>query len=200
LKVDSAPVLIDFKFGDMTSTYADMTAGVDLQIEVLPTAGGAALITQTINLTADTFYTIAIIGNVTAQPLELFLLVDDNTRPTSGARVRVAHFAPISNSYALTKVDVCDSNNQVVPGLGNIGYQDFTNPYITLPAGTYNLKVAIANTGCMFPPIPIPTFILYDYTVMSAFAAGDIVNLPAGVGLRMDQPPILTFIPLVTKP
>ena len=199
VNVDALPALTDFKFGDMTPAYVDITAGVDHPVEVLPTGGGTALITQTINLTADTFYTIAIIGNVTYQKLELALLIDDNTRPATGARVRVAHFAPIAVDIASTRVDVCYSNGQVVPGLANLGYKDVT-PYITLPAGIIHLKVGVAGFNCALFPIDIPPFMLYDYTVLSAFAGGDVAHLPAGVGLRLDQPPILSLLPLISKP
>jgi hypothetical protein len=198
VNVDGLPVLTNFKFGDLTAAYVDITAGVDHPVEVVPTAGGTALITQTINLTADTFYTIAAIGNTTLQKLELALLVDDNTRPASGARVRVAHFAALSSISAETRLDVCDANNQPLPGLSGIAYKFVSDPYLNLPAGVYHLKVSLAGLCSIFS-YPIPPFILYDYTVLSVFAAGDLVNLQPGVGLRLDQPPILSFIPIIIK-
>lgn len=198
VKVDGNPLLTDFKFGDMTPAYVDLPAGVALAVEIVPTAGGTPLVTQPITLAADAFYTIAFIGDITYQPLALMLLVDDNTRPTSGARVRVAHFAALSGVSAETRLDVCDANNLPLPGLSGIEYRYVSNPYLNLPAGVYHLKVSLAGL-CSLLSYPIPPFTLYDYTVLSVFAAGDIVNLQPGVGLRYDQPPIFTFLPIITK-
>ncbi len=197
VKVDGIPILTDFKFGDMTPGYLDISAGVDHQVDIVPSAGGAALITKIINLDENTYYTLSAIGDNSNQPLELFQLVDDNTRPPSGARIRFALFAPIAN---LPAINICTENGELL--VENFVYKDFTNPYISRPAGIYHLKITaytiIPGAACSLTLITIPTVVLIDRTVVSVFAIGDNVNVTPTVALRWDQAPF-TFIPIIKK-
>ncbi len=196
VEVNGAPVLTDFKFGDVTPVYVDIPSGTDLLVKIYPSGNPAPIITQIINLTEDTFYTIAIIGNDSiAYPLELDPLVDDVTRPVSGAKVRVADFAALSFPPFF---DICTSDNVVVPGLSGLGYKSVT-AYLNLPAGVYNLKITVGGTGCAFKLYDVPTLILINYTVVTVFAIGDVTHLPASVVLRWEQPPILSFLPMISK-
>ncbi len=197
IEIDGAPVIDNFKFGAITPNYIDETAGVDLLVKVYPSGNPTPIITQTVNLLADTFYTIAVIGNGTSYSLKLVVLTDDVTRPASGAKVRIADFVPYAINF-----DICTTDNVVVPGLSNLGYESVTS-YIPLPAGVYNLKIAAYSKDfpCAVKLYDVPQLTLIDFTVVTAFANGDIfnANLPVNVFLRWEQPPILNFLPVINQ-
>ncbi len=192
--VDGIPFLDNFKFGDVTPLYTETAAGVDHVVEITPTGGSTPIITKTVQFTEGQYYTVAAIGDGTNQPLELVVLADDNTRPASGARVRLAHFAI---SPILPPVDICTSDDKVL--VANFVYKDVTDPYLEIPVGIYNLKLALAGTGCLFTiPVTIPPITIIDRTVVSVFAIGD-TSIPANVLVRWDQSPIVAFIPHIVQ-
>jgi hypothetical protein len=196
IEVNGVPVISDFKFGDITPVYFDLPAETDLLVKVFPSGDISPIITQTLNFTTNTFYTIAVIGNGSVPyPLEVDPLIDDVTRPTTGAKVRVADFAalPIATSF-----DICTTDYVVVSGLSGLGYKDVTG-YLTLPAGIYNLMITLAGSGCMIKLYDVPPLTLINYTVVTTFAIGDVTHLPAEVVLRWEQSPILAFMPVIKK-
>jgi hypothetical protein len=195
VKVDGAPALTNVKFGNITG-YLPFTPGSH-KIDIIPTGSSTIAITGTFNLVAGTSYTLSAIGDVTHQPLELFALVDDNSPPATGARLRVAHFAPFDSVLANTKVDICTSAGTVVPGLSNIPYKGFTTPYLNLPAGTYGLKITAAGSNCATDLFDIAPFTLKNGEVVSAYAIGDITNLPLAVTITLDQ--VRSYFPLIFR-
>ncbi len=179
VKVDGADALTDFKFGDITD-YLDFEPGSYL-IEIVPTGSTSAAISGTVTLTSGTDYTLSAIGDGTKQPLELFALVDDNMASMSEAKLRIAHLAPFASNIDDTKVDICTDDGSVVAGLTDIPYKGYTDPYLNLPAGDYDLKIAAAGSSCATTLIDIPRIKLENQLVASVFAVGDVTNFAPSV-------------------
>jgi hypothetical protein len=183
VKINGSEALTDFQFGELTG-YLDFEPGSYL-IEVLPTGTSTVAISGTVNLMSGMSYTLPAIGNGTNQPLELFPLVDETMAPASGAKLRVAHLAPFANTLAATEVDICTDNGTVI--LDNVPYKGFTDPYLTLPTGDYNLKIAAPDDTCSITFLDLPAVRLADGDIRDVFAIGDIANQPlqvaSGTGL-----------------
>ena len=157
----------NFKFGDIT-------AGVELPIgdylvEIIPTGSSTAAISDTFTLAADTQYTLAALGDGTNQTLELAALVDETLPLTDSAKLRIAHMAPWTTGDAL--VDVC-VDGSTTPLLPNLAYKDFTNPYLTLAPGNYDLLIAVAGTSCGTVALDIPSVTLVAGEIVDVFAIG----------------------------
>ena len=178
VRVNGAEALTDFVFGESTG-YLDFAVGEYL-IEILPTGTKTVAISGTVSLTADTDYTLAAIGNGTLQPLELLALVDDASAPTAGnAKIRIAHLAPFAANLIDTAVDICTDGG--TPVLTNVPYKVFTDPYVQLPAGDYDLEIAAPGGTCSTVYLDIPEVRLGDGDVVDVFAIGDLTNQPLQV-------------------
>mgnify|MGYP005851564667 CR=1 FL=1 len=190
VRVNGADALTDFIFGE-TVGYLDFAPG-DYLIEILPTGTNTVALSGNFSLAADTDYTLAAIGNGSLQPLELFAMVDDNAALANGAKLRIAHLAPFAANLADTQVDICTDDGNIVAGLTNIPYKAFTNPYLELPAGDYDLKIAAPGSNCATTLLDLPSVRLGDGDVADVFAIGDIANQPlayaSGTGLMMTPP------------
>jgi hypothetical protein len=196
VRVDGVDALTDFQF-------SDIAAGVSLPegehlIEIIPTGAMDPAITGTVTLEPGMQYTLAAIGSANSWPLELFPLVDDNTAPTADmARLRVVHFAPFAATLPATTVDVCtDSGTVVIP---SVPYKGYTDPYLELPRGFYNLKVTAAGSNCGTLIFDIPTIVLRNGVVASVFAVGGANGFDPIVITTPDLTPIRVFLPNISK-
>jgi hypothetical protein len=178
VRVSGMDLLTDFKYGDTSGTYVSVPAGIGLPVEVvLP--NGTVAVSDTFTLTAGVDYTVSAIGDNEDQSLELFPQVDDNSAPPSGqGKVRITHLAPFTDTLVATEVDIrTDAGAEVAT---NVAYKDST-PYLSLPAGEYDLKITTPGGGADL--YDIAPFTLTDGEVKSAFAIGDIDNQPLDVVL-----------------
>ena len=176
VKVDGSEAIPDFKYGDI-KTGVSLSAGQHL-LEIVPTGTTTVAISATVNLADDTVYSVAAIGDGVNQDLELLALVDETTPPAAGnGKLRIAHMAPFSDNG--TAVDICtDDNTVVVP---NVSYKEFTDPYLVLPAGDYNLKIALAGTSCATVALDLPSVSLEDGDIIDVFAIGGANTWPLAV-------------------
>ncbi|MFN2276327.1 MAG: DUF4397 domain-containing protein [Candidatus Promineifilaceae bacterium] len=179
--VDDAEVVSDFKYGDFTD-YVDLAAAGTINVKVK--LGDTVVIEDNLAVAEDTAYTVAAVGDGSNQPLELWVLVDNNTPPAAGfAHLRIAHAAPFGASPAATAVDVCTQDGSLVNGLANVSY-NADSGLIPLPVGTYDLRIAAhdAGTPCsgatIIDPLPVT---LGEGTITSVFAIGDGANQPPGL-------------------
>lgn len=191
----------DFIFSETTGAYVDLPSGTDLDLEVTPTGAPSPAITATVNLMVDTYYSVAAIGGANGWPLELFPLVDDVTAPAAGNfKIRVVHLAPFAPTSTGTEVSIRTQDGTVVGGLTNVPYKG-VSPYLELPVGVYDLKVASPDgttTIIEIPPLPLAEG--NSYTVI---AIGDGVNQTPTVLLlqqRPDAPTAVTLSDLSTAP
>jgi hypothetical protein len=179
VRVSGMEVLTDFKYGDTSDAYVPVPANTSLLVEVvLP--GGTVAVSDTFTLTPGTDYTVSAIGDNDDQPLELFAQVDDNSAPAAGqGKVRITHLAPFTSSLLATEVDIRTDEGTVI--VDDVPYKGFTDPYLSLPTGPYDLQITTPDGTIQL--LDIAPFTLTDGEVKSAFAIGDLDNQPLEVVL-----------------
>jgi hypothetical protein len=188
--LDGAPILIDVKYGGSTG-YLTVTATAH-QVLIYPAGSATPAITGNVVLSPNLSYSAIAIGDGVNQPLGLLPLLDD-TVPVSGfAKIRIGHLVPISSTITATLVDVRLQNG--TPVITNVPYS-LVSPYLTLPAGVYDLKItAPGGAPTLIDPWPIT---LNSNDILSAFATGDVINQPLGVFAWPSNQP--GFFLLLTK-
>lgn len=172
VRVNGSDVFTDFVYGDVITGVNILPAG-QYTIEVIPTGSSAVAISGVVTLTEDTQYTLAAIGDGANQPLALAALVDDNAAfPASSARLRIAHYAPFAATLAGTQVDICnDDTNTPLPGLTNVPF-GIASPYLTIPAGIYDVSIALAGTSCAGVALDLPPVAAVAGEIYDLFAIG----------------------------
>ncbi len=183
VEVNSSEVLTGVQY-NQSSGYLELAMpGVSpgiTQLDVFAPPGAATpAITASPDLAADTDYTVAAIGDITNQSLELLLLEDDNTAPAAGnIKVRIVHAAPFAAALSDTAVSIRTDAGDVVGGLANVEY-GASSGYLEIPAGTYDLQVATPDgTMSLINLAPVD---LTDGTIVTVFAVGDGVNQDLGI-------------------
>lgn len=183
VNVNGAQALTGVTFNQVSGYLPLSAAGVapgTTTLEVFaPPGTPPAAISATVNLAADTDYTVVAIGNVTNQPLALLPLVDNNSPPAAGnVKLRIVHTAPFTSALPATAVSIRTESGDIVNGLSSVQYgQD--SGYFEVPAGTYNLKVSTPDgTTTLINPGAVP---LPAGTIVTVFAVGDGVNQPLGI-------------------
>jgi hypothetical protein len=132
--VDSVKVLSNVPYPTVSS-YLSLPSGVH-QIKVNAAGTNATVINVSPTLAANGAYT-AIAANFVAN-IEALLATDATTTPPSGyVTLRVIHASPDAGP-----VDIL-ANGQVV--LSNVPFGTIST-YLTIPAGTYAIKVNVAGT------------------------------------------------------
>jgi CYTH domain-containing protein len=201
LRVDGQDALTEFKFGDITD-YIELKAGENL-VEILPTGTSTVAISATLDLAYDTKYTASAIGDGNNQPLEIFAQVDDSMAPmmpqADDGKLRVSHFAPFAKDINDTKVDICTDDGTVVSGLAGVPYKGYTDPYLTLPAGMYDLKITAADSNCATTLLDMDPILIKAGEIGSVFAIGDGTNLPVQTTTDPDLSPYMAYLPLIVK-
>jgi hypothetical protein len=177
VRVNGADTLTNVEFGDFTA-YLPLAAGA-YTLEVVPTGTTTVAMTATVTLTDNTDYTVFATGNGTGQPLALEAVVDDNTAPAAGnLKLRVVHAAPFADTEDGTRVSIRTDIGAVVGGLDNVPFFA-ASPYLEIPAGNYDLKVATPDGAANLidaAPVDLPAGAIIDVV-----AVGDGVNQPLGL-------------------
>ncbi len=194
--LSGSTVLTDFVFGTLTG-YIDVQPGT-YPVTVTPTGAASPAITGTANITGFVDFTLAAIGNGTAQPLELFGLVDDNLTapPANEARVRITHFAPFAATIPATAVDIC-AVGSTTPVVAGAEYKQ--SALLNLPAGYYDTFVAAPGTNCATVLFDIPPFSVSDKQIAYVYAVGDGANLPLSAVAQGLSVGSVVRVPLVAK-
>ena len=141
---------------------------VTITSRLSPPVPAAVAISGDFTLEAGVDYTLAAIGDGANQSLELLPFVDDNVPAASGAKVRIAHLSPFAADIDATKVDLCTDDGAVVAA--GLPYKGVINP--VLPAGDYDLKIAVAGTDCMTVALDLPSIRLADGDIFELYAIG----------------------------
>ncbi len=172
VRVNGADVFTDFVYGDIIRGVNILAAG-QYTIEVLPTGSSTVAISGVVTLAEDAQYTLAAIGDGANQPLQLAALMDDITAPAPGtAKLRIAHYAPFANTLAATRVDICnDATGAPLPGLTNVPF-GVASPYLPVPAGIYDLSIAVAGTNCGAVALDLPAIAAVGGKIYDAYAIG----------------------------
>jgi len=164
--------LSGLSFGQV-SAYANIPAGT-YAIKVCATADASVCPIQVSSLTlaAEAYYTIAA-SNALAS-IEATVFTDTPAPGGNGAQLRVYHLSADTPS-----VDVLTSTGaDISPALDNLPYKNASG-YLTLPAGTYDVKVCAHADHTICPLGPIALTVAADHTY-SIFAVGSLAQLVAG--------------------
>lgn len=178
--VNGEVVLEDFTFTEF-SDYLPLPYAGDYDVAVF--VGDTEALSDTLTVEAGKEYSVSAIGGSNSWPLEFLVLEDDNSAPAAGnAHLRIAHTAPFAVNLADTEVDICTQDGTLVGGLAGVPYK-IASAYLPLSAGTYDLKVTLADpaecTGLVIidpDPVTLP-----DGAVVAVYAYGDAVNQSPGL-------------------
>ena len=143
-----------------------------------PPGADTAAIMATVDLAAETDYTVLAIGDGVNQPLSLLPLVDDNTAPAAGfVKIRVVHSAPFAANLADTAVSIRTDAGDLVGGLTGVEFGQASG-YLEIPAGLYDLNVATPDGGTVL--IDLTPVFLKSGDIVTVLAVGDGVNQDLG--------------------
>jgi hypothetical protein len=88
------------------------------------------------------------------------------------AMVLIGHYAPFAATVPDTAVDICnDATGTPVPGLTDVPY-GVNSGYLPLPAGVYDLSIALAGTSCAGTAYDLPALQFNAGEIYDAFAIG----------------------------
>jgi hypothetical protein len=162
--VDGNKLLSAFKFATVTG-YVNVPAGAH-KIQVAPAGqgAGAAVITQTVSVSAGVPYTVAAVGTKSSG-FSLVAFGDNNLLSGSMAKVRVYHLSPDAGP-----VNVAAGGKTVISGLT---YQKASD-YLSLAPGSYTFNVTATQAGATVPV----SATLKKATVNSVFAVGLLKRSP----------------------
>ncbi len=182
IDVNGTETLPDVKYLQSSGYLNIAEAGVapgETTLEVFaPPGADTAAISATVDLAADTFYTVAAIGDGANQPLSLLALVDSQMLPAEGnIMIRVVHAAPFAADLAATGASIRTDEGMVVNGLSNVQFGQESG-FFELPAGTYDLNVS--NPDGSVRLIDLVPLDLEAGTVVTVFAVGDGSNQDLG--------------------
>lgn len=172
VRINGSDVFTDFVYGEIITGVNVLPAGT-YTIEVLPTGSSSVAISGVVTLADDSQYTLVAGGDGSNQPLQLFALLDDTTAPAAGsAKLRVGHYAPFAATLADTRVDICnDATGTALPGLTDVPF-GVASSYLTVPAGVYDLSIAVAGTNCATVALDLPAIAAASGQIYDVFAIG----------------------------
>lgn len=178
IRVNGQTALSNVVFGQFTE-YLTLGPAGSYTLEVIPTGTTTVAISATVSLANNTDYTVLAVGDGRNQPLALLPLTDDNAAPPAGQiKLRVVHAAPFANTLPATEVSIRDNANNVVGGLARVPFRG-ASPYLTVPAGTYDLRVATPDgSTTLIDPKPVN---LAAGRIVTLVATGGANGFPTGV-------------------
>jgi len=198
VEVNGDAVLTDFAYGN-TTDYLPLPAG-NYTINIIPNGASDPAITGSFAFLGGQDYTAAAVGDDTNQPLDLLVLLDNNSPPAPGkAKVRIVHAAPFDTdtvALASTAVDVLTDDGDVV--LANVAFGDISD-YLSLEPGTYDLKITPAGDPDT-TLIDLAPFTLKAGDIVTVYAVGigEGGNQPLG-GLLVSGQTLQIFLPIVVN-
>ena len=171
IKVNGSDAITDLVFGEVVPNVV-LPAG-NYTVEVVPTGTVTPALTFPAVLTDGQDLLVAAIGGANGWALEPFVMVNDRTPYTDGAKVRITHLSPFSSTLPGTSVDICTEGNVKV--VEDLRYKETTG-YLNLPPGIYDLKIAVGSTNCATVAFDVPPVALRTGMVADIVAIG----LPGG--------------------
>jgi len=163
--VDGNKLLSSFQFGVVTPYVPLPAGGHKIQIGLIGTGVNAAVITQTITVSAGTPYTVAALGTKAAG-FSLSVFIDNNTvASTKDAKVRIYHLSPNA-----TDVNISNGTSTIARGLT---YQTASD-YVNIASGSYTFDATIPASQALSLNADVK-----PWTVTSVFAIGVVNGTPA---------------------
>lgn len=176
--INGQPTFTNVLYKDFVD-YTELPAG-DYDVDIVPVGASDPAISGSFTLEDGVFYSVAAVGNVLDQPLELLVLVDnDGQNPSAGnLAARIAHTAPFAADSADTEVSIRTDGGDIVAGLVGVPYKADSG-FLELPEGEYNLKVA-SNDGSVNYIDPLAAMLPAGAS-LTLYAIGDGKNQPLGI-------------------
>jgi hypothetical protein len=135
--VDGKKTLSNFQFGTVTP-YTPIPAGNhSIQVALIGQGPNAAILAQSITVSAGTTYTVAALGTK-ASGYSLQVFTDNNQVPWNQASLRVYHLSPGLGTASIT------SNGNVI--INGLAYKQASS-YFTEPGGSYTFTIATGTTS-----------------------------------------------------
>ena len=190
------PVLTDIEYGETSQGYETLPFGGSYEVGLVPAGESSPVLTKTLTVVDGKAYTAVAVGGANGQDLDILLLEDDISPPSSGyAKVRVGHLAPFTSAITDTLADVRTQDDSMTI-LDDVKFGEVMTSYLSLPADTYDLKITSADGEAILIDLyPVP---LNDGDILSVFATGDGGNQPLGA-FAMYNSPDDTFLPLAAS-
>lgn len=162
--VDGSKLLSSFAFGTVTG-YASIPPGPHkVQIALVGKGIGASVITQTLDVSAGTAYTVAAIGTK-ATGLSLEVFVDNNFISPGTTKFRVYQLSPDAGSVSVAAGHVTLLNG--------VSYRDASN-YLSIGAGVQTFQVSSPSNNATLSA----STTLKANTVSSLFVVGMFNGAP----------------------
>ena len=132
--VDGDVLLEDVSFGTL-GDYMDIDAG-SYDVEIVPAAGGDAVLSATLDLDSDTSYTVLAINAL--EDIEALVLTDDQPAiDANDARIRFVHTVPDAPAVDILAGDA--------PLFENVAFGK-TSSFATVDADAYDIDVRPAGS------------------------------------------------------
>lgn len=199
--VNGMPILTGFEYGDSTP-YIALPAGV-YDVAIYAADPMEPVLSGMITLTEGMDYSAVAVGGANNAPLDLMVMMDDNTVPMTGTfKLQLGHLAPFAETITGTLADIRADDGTAV--LTNVPY-GVVAPALPLPVGAYDLKITAPGGTPTYFNLPPLTFVGGE--VVAAFATGDGVNQPIGVfvwasdgiGYFLDEEIFILYMPLILR-
>lgn len=147
-----SPLVPGLNFPDVTPYVAPPLG--DYNIKVAPAGTTNAVIDANVTLDAGERYTVIAVGLVSDLSIEPLVLVDDQRRVATEAKVRLVHGSTEAGLVDIYVTEPGASLDTSTPAFTAVPFKADTG-YVSLPAGTYD--VSVTPTGSTTPAIgPIP--------------------------------------------
>jgi hypothetical protein len=177
IRINGAVAIPDLAFNEFAG-YVSLPVG-SYQVEVVPAgASKPVVIDATLNLAADTSYSVYAVNTLSA--IEPLVVIDDRSPVANGARIRFVHASPDAPA-----VDIAVAGGPVL--FSDVSFKE-VEAGITVPAGTYDLEVRLAGTSTVV--LPLNDITLGEGFAYTAVATGLAFGSPAlGALLLTDVTP-----------
>lgn len=141
--VDDDLVAEDVAYLDQTG-YLQLPAGAANVVVTVAGDPGAVVIDADATLVENTDYTVLAANFV--EDIEPIILLDDNAPPAAGqVQVRIVHGSPSTPAVDVYVTAPGVPLDEATPTLQDVPFGAASN-YLEVPAGTYQIRVTLANT------------------------------------------------------
>lgn len=164
--VDDAIAVPNLAFPEFTD-YLSL-APAEYNVKVTPAGNpGAVAIEADLDLAAGVDYSVIAVGELGPDTLDALVLVDDNRRIATEAKVRIVHGSPNAGPVDIYVTGVGDAIEDAEPAIEGFDFLEQTG-YLSLPAGDYDVTVTAA--GSTTPAIGPATLSLSTGGIYTAIA------------------------------
>jgi hypothetical protein len=171
IKVNGALAFTSVVFGNFVP-QVQLPPGPAL-VEILPAGTSTVALSGTLDLKGDAAYNLFAIGGANGWPLTFSATEISKTAPLDKALITIGHLAPFAPTGDATAVDICTDANAVV--LGGVEYPNVA-ANLPLDPGVYDLKIALAGTGCAAVALDLPPVVLSAGEIYDIFAIGTLTG------------------------